>query len=169
MPPITAVNVSAAQFQFASGLDDVVRAALERHGIPPDRLELELTEFVLLEATQRHREAFDKLREIGVKLAIDDFGTGFSSIDYLRIFRVARLKLDRKFIDGVASNADDAAIVRAAAGLANALGIELVAEGVCTEDQRAFLLSVGCQYAQGFRYGAPMPAADVSVLLKNGL
>ncbi|MFZ1992017.1 MAG: EAL domain-containing protein [Alphaproteobacteria bacterium] len=168
LPPLIAVNVSGAQFQFAGGLDGIVSAALQTHSLEPNCLELELTESVLFEATQRHRETFNRLLQIGVRIAIDDFGTGFSSIDYLRALRVTRLKLDRRFIDGVPFNSDDAAIMRAAAGIAHALGIELVAEGVNTEEQRAFLLSIGCEYAQGFRYGAPMCAEKISELLKGG-
>ena len=94
-PPIVGVNLSGAQFKLASQLDQIVAENLARYSIAPERLELELTESVLIETTQRHGEAFERLRKIGVRLAIDDFGTGYSSLDYLRSFRVSRLKIDR--------------------------------------------------------------------------
>jgi EAL domain-containing protein (putative c-di-GMP-specific phosphodiesterase class I) len=102
-----------------------------------------------------------------VRLAIDDFGTGYSSLDYLRSFRVSRLKIDRRFISDVTVNADDAAIVRATIGLAHELGIEVIAEGVETAGQRDFLISAGCKLAQGYYFGKPMPTAAASELLRQ--
>ena len=98
---------------------------------------------------------------------IDDFGTGYSSLDYLRSFRVSRLKIDRQFVGGVIINADDATIVRAVIGLAQALGIEAVAEGIETAEQRAFLISNGCPIGQGYHFGKPMPAAAATTLLRE--
>jgi EAL domain-containing protein (putative c-di-GMP-specific phosphodiesterase class I) len=166
-PPVVAANISAKQFILASNLDQVIADALDRYGIAADRLQLELTESVLVEATQRHGEAFERLRHLGVRIAIDDFGTGYSSLDYLRSFRVARLKIDRRFVGGVATSSDDATIVRAIVGLACALGIEVVAEGVETAEQRAFLISAGCNLAQGYYFGKPMPASAMTVLLRR--
>lgn len=142
---------------------------LARYNIPPARLELELTESVLVETTQRHGEAFKRLRQIGVRIAIDDFGTGYSSLDYLRSFRVSRLKIDQRFIKDVTTSADDAAIVRATIGLAHELAIEVVAEGVETASQRDFLIAAGCKVAQGYYFGRPVPAAEVSGLLRQNL
>ncbi len=166
LPQVVAANISAGQFKLASNLDRVVAEALARYGIAANRLELELTESVLMEATQRHGEEFERLRRVGVRLAIDDFGTGYSSLDYLRSFRVARLKIDRRFVGGVTTNPDDATIVRAIVGLARALAVEVVAEGVETAAQRAFLLAAGCQFAQGYYFGKPMPAAAATALLQ---
>jgi EAL domain-containing protein (putative c-di-GMP-specific phosphodiesterase class I) len=104
-----------------------------------------------------------------VRLAIDDFGTGYSSLDYLRSFRVARLKIDQSFIKDVTTSADDAAIVRATIGLAHELDIEVVAEGVETAGQRDFLIAVGCKVAQGYYFGKPVPAAAASELLRGKL
>jgi diguanylate cyclase (GGDEF)-like protein/PAS domain S-box-containing protein len=168
-PPIVSVNLSGVQFKLAAQIDRIVTKNLARYRVAPEHLELELTESVLLETAQRYSEAFDRLRQIGVRLAIDDFGTGYSSLGYLRAFHVSRLKIDRRFIVNAASNADDAAIVRATIGLAHALGIEVVAEGVETEEQRGFLLSAGCTLAQGHFCGRPMPAAEVSGLLRHNL
>lgn len=167
LPRIVAANVSAGQFKLDSDLDRVVTEALATYGVAAERLELELTESVLMEATQRHSEEFARLRGVGVRLAIDDFGTGYSSLDYLRSFRVARLKIDGRFVGGVTNNADDATIVRAVIGLAHELGIEVVAEGVETAEQRDFLISAGCKFAQGFLFGRPMPAAAATALLRR--
>jgi EAL domain-containing protein (putative c-di-GMP-specific phosphodiesterase class I) len=160
-----AVNLSGAQFKLASQLDRIVIENLERCRVPPGQLELELTESVLIETAERHSAAFMHLQQIGVRLAIDDFGTGYSSLDYLRSIHVARLKIDRRFIEDVTTNTDDAAIVRATIGLAHALGIEVLAEGVETAAQRGFLLAAGCTMAQGFYFGRPMPAEAAAELL----
>jgi diguanylate cyclase (GGDEF)-like protein/PAS domain S-box-containing protein len=164
-PPVVAVNLSGAQFKLASQLDRIVSQCLEHCHMRPQQLELELTESVLIETAQRDSDAFRKLQRIGVRLAIDDFGTGYSSLDYLRSFHVSRLKIDRSFIHDVTGNPDDAAIVRATIGLAHALGIEVLAEGVETEAQREFLLSAGCKLAQGFYFGRPVPAEAAAELL----
>jgi diguanylate cyclase (GGDEF)-like protein/PAS domain S-box-containing protein len=166
-PPTVAVNLSGAQFKLASQIDRIVTENLARYNVAPERLELELTESVLIETTQRHGEVFKRLRKIGVRLAIDDFGTGYSSLDYLRSFRVSHLKIDRRFINDVTISADDAAIVRATIGLAHELGIEVIAEGVETAGQRDFLVSAGCKFAQGYYFGKPMPAAAASELLRQ--
>jgi diguanylate cyclase (GGDEF)-like protein/PAS domain S-box-containing protein len=168
-PPVVAINLSGAQFKLTSQLDKIVIETLERCHVRPEQLELELTESVLIETAQRHSEAFRRLKQVGVRLAIDDFGTGYSSLDYLRSFRVSRLKIDRRFVEDVTVNADDAAIVRATIGLAHALGIEVLAEGVETAAQRKFLLSAGCKVAQGFYFGRPMPAKAASELLGRHL
>ena len=166
-PPIVAVNLSGAQFKLASQLDQVVKDNLARYNVIPERLELELTESVLIETTQRHGETFNRLRKSGVRLAIDDFGTGYSSLDYLRSFRVSRLKIDQRFIKDVTTSADDAAIVRATIGLAHELGIEVVAEGVETAGQRDFLIAAGCKVAQGYYFGSPVPTVATSDLLRQ--
>jgi len=164
-PPTVGVNLSGAQFKLASQLDQIVAESLAHYRIAPERLQLELTESVLIETKQRHGEAFDRLRKIGVRLAIDDFGTGYSSLDCLRSFCVARLKIDPRFIANVATCADDAAIVRATIGLARELDIEVVAEGVETAGQHDFLLAAGCKFAQGHFFGLPMPAPAATALL----
>ncbi|MGB0085008.1 MAG: EAL domain-containing protein [Rhodomicrobiaceae bacterium] len=168
-PASVAVNLSAAQFKLASGLDLFIADSLARHHVAPAQLELELTESVLMETTQKHSEAFQRLRRIGVRLAIDDFGTGYSSLDYLRSFRVSRLKIDRRFVEGVTTSPDDAKIVRATISLAHELGIQVVAEGVQTPEQRRFLISAGCKLAQGNLLGEPMPAHRATELLRQML
>jgi len=166
-PPVVAVNLSGAQLKLAAQIDKIVADCLERCRVRPQQLELELTESVLIETAQRHSDTFRRLQRLGVRLAIDDFGTGYSSLDYLRSFRVGRLKIDRDFIEGITTNSDDAAIVRATIGLAHALGIEVLAEGVETAAQRRFLLAAGCKLAQGFYFGRPMPAKAATELLSR--
>jgi diguanylate cyclase (GGDEF)-like protein/PAS domain S-box-containing protein len=167
--PVVAVNLSAAQFKLASDLDQTVAASLTRYDIAPDRMELELTESVLMETTQKYSEAFTRLRQIGVRLVIDDFGTGYSSLDYLRSFHVSRLKIDRRFISDVTTNVDDATIVRAIISLADALGIGVVAEGVETAVQREFLMTAGCRFAQGHYFSHPLPVDRATELLQRNL
>jgi len=168
-PPTVAVNLSGAQFKLASQIDKIIADSLARNNIAAKQLELELTESVLLETTQRHSDAFNRLRKIGVRLAIDDFGTGYSSLNYIRSFRVSRLKIDQQFVASVTTNADDAAIVRAVIGLAHELGIEVVAEGVETAAQREFLISANCKFAQGYLFGKPVAAAAATHLLQANL
>ena len=115
-----------------------------------------------METTQRHRDALDRLSRSGIRIAVDDFGTGFSSLAYLTAFKVSRLKLAGQFIDDMAVNPANAAIVRATASLARELGIELVAEGVMTAEQETMLMAAGCRYAQGFYFGEPMSAAAIA-------
>jgi diguanylate cyclase (GGDEF)-like protein/PAS domain S-box-containing protein len=154
--PVVAVNVSSAQFMMSGDLHRVIVECLAKYGLGPSQLELELTESVLMKTTQDNKAIFERLRSLGVRLVIDDFGTGYSSLDCLRVFRVARLKIDRRFVDGVTSDPDDAIIVRAVINLAHELGVEVVAEGVETAEQQKFLLSAGCKIAQGYLFGKPM-------------
>ncbi len=167
--PLVAVNLSGAQFKLAAHLDRIVIDNLARHHVPPDCLEIELTEAVLLETMRRHGKVLERLRQAGVRIAIDDFGTGYSSLDDLRALHISRLKIDRRFIANMTSNADDGAITNATIGLASALAIEVVAEGVETPAQRDFLLKAGCTLAQGFLFGKPMPAGEASRLLQQKL
>jgi len=166
-PPVVAVNISAAQFRLAGDLDRIVTEGLAKSDLAANQLELELTESVLMETTQKHREAFKRLRRIGVRLAIDDFGTGYSSLDYLRSFHVSRLKIDGRFIHDVTTNPDDAIIVRATISLGRELGIEVLAEGVETAEQQAFLISAGCKVAQGNYFGEPMSVDRASAWLQG--
>lgn len=168
-PASVAVNLSAAQFRLESGLDRLVAENLAKYHVAPNQLELELTESVLMETTQKHRESFERLRGLGVRLAIDDFGTGYSSLDYLRSFCVSRLKIDRRFVEGITTDPNDATIVRATISLAHELGIEVVAEGVETAEQKQFLISAGCKVAQGYYLGEPMPVDRVTALLRKNV
>lgn len=152
-----AINVSARQFQHESVLFDLA-AALEDSGAPPGLLELEITEGVL---ASQHDAALDTLRRIkslGVRIAIDDFGTGYSSLARLKEYPFDSIKIDRAFIRGIARDPTDRHIVKMIIELARAIGKEVVAEGVETEEQLAVLEELGCEYGQGYLLGRPMPA-----------
>ena len=154
------VNVSGVQFKGASELEREIEASLTRWNIDPTHLELELTESVLMEATHRHSNTLEKLRQLGIKISIDDFGTGYSSLKYLTQYRVNRLKLAQEFVFRVTVDYRNAAVVRAAIRLANELGLEVIAEGVETEAQARFLMGAGCEQAQGYYFSRPVPAAQ---------
>jgi EAL domain-containing protein (putative c-di-GMP-specific phosphodiesterase class I) len=149
------VNISAVQFRQIDFLE-VVERALKETGLPPSRLELELTESVLMQGGE---PALNKLRELGalgVKVAIDDFGTGYSSLAYLRQFTVDRVKIDQSFVRDVPGNADAEAIVAAIVAMGLNLGLRIIAEGVETEAQAEFLQNVLCEEGQGCLYAWPM-------------
>ena len=167
-PLVVAVNVSSVQLKAPSEFGREVEETLKRWSIDPGEIELELTESVLMDATQRQNEALLVLRRMGPKIAIDDFGTGYSSLKYLTIYPVSRLKLAQEFIFRVTVDYRNAAVVRAAIRLANELGIEVIAEGVETEAQVRFLLAAGCHQAQGYYFSRPVPAARVTELLRRG-
>jgi diguanylate cyclase (GGDEF)-like protein/PAS domain S-box-containing protein len=153
------VNLSARQVERAEFVDDVI-AILARTGLPPGRLELELTESMLFGDTARVRDNLERIKDLGIKLALDDFGTGYSTLASLTHFTVDRLKIDRSFLADI-ERPGNAAIIAAVVTLASALGLEVVAEGVENTTQLAFLLDRGCLHAQGFLYGRPMPSAEV--------
>ena len=152
------VNVSALQFQ-QPGFVDGVTAALRGAGLPPQWLELELTESCLIHDAPDAMQRLHALAQLGVKLAIDDFGTGYSSLAYLKRFPIGRLKIDRIFVAGLPGEDSDTAIVRAILHLGRALQLQVVAEGVETEAQRGFLQQAGCDLYQGYLYA---PALNVA-------
>ena len=155
-----AVNLSAQQLE-SYDLIHQVQKLLQRNRMPPECLELEITESMLMEDVDRNVERLGALREMGVKLAIDDFGTGYSSLNYLRMLPIDALKLDRSFVQGVETDSGNAAICLSIIALAHNLGLEVVAEGVETEPQHEFLLQHGCDRLQGFLLGRPVPASEV--------
>ena len=141
---------------------------MRSHELHADRVELELTETVLMETTREHGDIMGCLRDLGVRIAIDDFGTGYSSLDYLRAYRVSRLKVAQEFVRDLTCDKGDAAIVRATIGLARELDIEVMAEGIETASQRDFLVAAGCRFGQGYYFSKPLTAARVAELLKRG-
>jgi diguanylate cyclase (GGDEF)-like protein/PAS domain S-box-containing protein len=159
-----AVNLSPAQFR-TRGVVQAVLSALAYSGLPPHRLELEITESVLLGETEANLAILHQLREIGARISMDDFGTGYSSLSYLRSFPFDKIKIDRSFVRDLEKHPDCMAIIRAVAGLGASLGISTTAEGVETREQLERLRAEGCTEAQGFLFSAPRPAADVMALL----
>jgi diguanylate cyclase (GGDEF)-like protein len=167
-PAVMAVNVSGVQVKGASELKRGVETSLDRWGLDPGQIELELTESVLMEATQRHSDTLDELRRLGVAIAIDDFGTGYSSLKYLTLYPVNRLKLAQDLVFRVTIDYRNAAVVRAAIRLAHELGVDVIAEGVETEAQVRFLMGAGCKQAQGYYFSRPVTAERATILLRAG-
>ncbi|MEO8152909.1 MAG: EAL domain-containing protein [Rhizobacter sp.] len=151
------INVSALQFQQPDFIDRVA-SELKAAGLPPNLLELELTESILIHDAQDALHRLQALSQLGVQLAIDDFGTGYSSLGYLKRFPIGRLKIDRSFVSHLPTDTSDVAIVNAIIQLARAMNLRVIAEGVETEPQRQFLLDAGCDEFQGFLYA---PALDM--------
>ncbi|NNM65241.1 MAG: EAL domain-containing protein [Burkholderiales bacterium] len=166
-PPMTmAVNLSALQFRHRS-LPDLVRDILAEAQLPPECLELELTESVAMHDPQGAIAIMDKLHERGIRMSIDDFGTGYSSLNYLKKFRVYKIKIDQSFIREISSHAEDRAIVSAIINMSKSLGLLTIAEGVEVSEQLAFLSEQGCNEAQGYYYSKPLPAAECGEFLER--
>lgn len=156
-----AVNVSASQLRHPDFVP-CVRRILKELDFPAERLELEVTEAVLMDHSAVAKRIFNELRALGLHIALDDFGTGFSSLSYLRQFRFDKFKIDRSFVTNVETESESAAIVRSLVGLGEALGMTITAEGIETETQFHFLQTAGCDYMQGYYFGRPMPAAMIT-------
>jgi EAL domain-containing protein (putative c-di-GMP-specific phosphodiesterase class I) len=144
-----------------------VRLALDEAGLPPDRLEVELTETLLVENAENAIGTMERLKAIGVAISIDDFGTGYSSLNYLKRFPIDSLKLDGSFVHDLHTSAKDAAIVDAISALARSLGIGLVAEGVEMAQQADFLRARYCTELQGYLFSRPLPAAAVGEAVRR--
>jgi diguanylate cyclase (GGDEF)-like protein/PAS domain S-box-containing protein len=166
--PILGINLSAAQFRNPPNLMREVESALSRLKLGRNVLEFELTESVLIETTEAHSDILKRLRKLGVRIAIDDFGTGYSSLEYLHAYPVDRIKIAQQFMSRVITDPGDAAIVKATIGLADALKLEIIAEGVETVEQLTFLSKAGCQNIQGYYFSRPVPAAAAAKLLQRG-
>ncbi|MFN8897807.1 MAG: putative bifunctional diguanylate cyclase/phosphodiesterase [Pseudomonadota bacterium] len=164
-PVPVAVNLSARQFASDTLVADI-EDALTRYDVSPSELEFELTESALMAEPDRAAEVLERLGRMGIGIAIDDFGTGYSSLSYLKRFRARQVKIDRSFIHGLPGDRDDVAITQAVIAMAHSLGLGVVAEGVETSDQLETLRAMGCDQAQGFLLGRPMPAGQLQALLR---
>jgi diguanylate cyclase (GGDEF)-like protein/PAS domain S-box-containing protein len=156
-----AVNLSAVQFRNGN-LVGTVSKALNESGLLPKRLELEITETVLMQNNAENLGTLHQLLSLGVSIVLDDFGTGYSSLSYLRMFPFGKIKIDRSFVNELSSNGDCAAIVSAVAGLGKSLHVNTVAEGIETEDQLTLVRAAGCTHAQGFLFGRPCPVSELA-------
>jgi predicted signal transduction protein with EAL and GGDEF domain len=161
-----AVNVSGIQFS-RSDLVREVRDALRASGLPPQRLEIEVTESVLIDDRAGTRKTLQALRELGVGVALDDFGTGYSSLVYLREYPLTKLKIDRSFVATMHSDQGAVAIVRSIVLLAQEMSLDLVAEGIETQDEREALLTLGCATGQGQLFASPMPTAELALFIAD--
>ena len=170
VPPTTslnaAVNISGQQFRQGDFVQ-MVAEVLEKSGLPPRMLELEITESVVMDAAENAVEVLNSLKEMGVRLAIDDFGNGFSSLGYLKHFPIDTLKIDKVFTHQLPGDRNDAAIVRAILELARSLGMRVVAEGVENVEQLGFLRDQGCNEAQGYLLGHPVAADELLRLIHD--
>jgi EAL domain-containing protein (putative c-di-GMP-specific phosphodiesterase class I) len=161
-----AVNLSSMQFKGGQLLDSV-RQALAISRLDPNRLELEITESVLLLNSEDTLATLHQLRALGIRIALDDFGTGYSSLGYLRSFPFDKIKIDRCFIRDIGAGAGSAVIVGAIVGIARALGMTTVAEGVETMEQLIQVRDQGCAMVQGYLFSRPRPAGEVAALIRT--
>jgi diguanylate cyclase (GGDEF)-like protein/PAS domain S-box-containing protein len=164
---VLAVNVSAKQFHQADFVAQV-QAAVQYHAINPMLLKLELTEGMLLENIEDTIATMNALKEIGVQFSLDDFGTGYSSLQYLKRLPLDQLKIDQSFVRDIVIDSSDKAIVSTIIAMAQSLDMDVIAEGVETEEQRQFLLDEGCTHYQGYLFGKPVPIEQFEALLKQG-
>jgi predicted signal transduction protein with EAL and GGDEF domain len=161
-----AVNVSPVQFN-RNNLVEIVNDVLTKTGLPPGRLELEITESVLLHNEESTLKTLKKLHDMGVRISMDDFGTGYSSLSYLRSFPFDKIKIDASFVKDISWEDDDIGIVHAVVGLAERLGVTTTAEGVETEEQMEVLRAEGCTEAQGYFISRPLPSRDLLHFIAN--
>jgi len=165
-PFYVAVNVSGRQVE-GGRLRSVVAAILEETGVTPDRIELEITESVLMESTSDAEATLQELRELGLRLSLDDFGTGFSSLQYLKTLPFDALKIDRSFVRGLEADPQDAGLVGAIVSMGKTLGYHVVAEGVESEEQCEILRELGCDEVQGYYVGEAVPAEEAQAMLER--
>ena len=161
------INVSARQFQTDSSLVDTVSKALNQYDLPPEAIQIELTEGILLEETSDSAERMQMIEDMGIKLLIDDFGTGYASLSYLQRYNFESIKIDRSYISGVLNNEQDAKLVKAVIAMVNSLGMSVVSEGVETKEQLDFLCDANCKYIQGYYFSKPVDPAEFMSLLKK--
>ena len=167
-PDHVRVAVNLSPLQFASPhLPQLVETILSETGLDAARLELEITEGLLMRNTERTLGTLHRLKKLGVRIAMDDFGTGYSSLSYLQSFPFDKIKVDRTFVMGVSTTPHSATVVRSVIDIADALGMTTTAEGVETEDQRTALMKLGCDEAQGYLFGRPHPVAEANRLMEG--
>ena len=164
LPLQIAVNLSPAQFMHGDVVG-LVHSILLETGLAPGRLELEITEGVLIEDFDRGLALLRRLKALGVRISMDDFGSGYSSLSYLQAFPFDKIKIDRAFVINLGRNPQSASIVRAVIGLGHGLEMSIVAEGVETQEQLAFLADAGCDAVQGYFLGKPLPIGQYAALV----
>ncbi len=169
LPPVRlAVNISAVQLRNRQ-LQNHIDHVLTETELDPKYLELEITEHAMMEDEEETARNLGGLKQLGLNIALDDFGTGYSSLSYVQRYPVDSLKIDRSFVKGVSSDPEAQAITTAIVAMAHGLGLRVVAEGVETEGQEKFLVGLGCDELQGYRFSRPVPAQEAAELLRNGV
>jgi len=161
------VNLFGAQFRVSDLVQEVI-SALQRHGLPPEALELEITENIVLDNDDLVLDALRRIRNLGVGIAFDDFGTGYASLSLLKRYPLSRIKIDRSFVQNLLESERDAAVVRAILDLSRSFGLETIAEGIEKVPQLHRLLDFGCEVGQGYLFGRPIAAADFTELFDLG-
>jgi diguanylate cyclase (GGDEF)-like protein/PAS domain S-box-containing protein len=163
---VLAINVSAKQFHQADFVAQV-QAVIQKYGINPNLLKLELTESLLLEDIEDTISTMNTLNDIGVQFSLDDFGTGYSSLQYLKRLPLDQLKIDQSFVRDIATDSSDVAVVHAIIAMASSLSLDVIAEGVDSEEQQEILLNKGCTHYQGYLFGRPVPIEHLAIILKQ--
>ncbi|MEJ1296149.1 MAG: EAL domain-containing protein [Candidatus Sedimenticola sp. (ex Thyasira tokunagai)] len=164
------VNVNLSSRQLVLGLEvDEIKQILDKAGLDPSELNLEITESLMMEGTDSTLEWLEEVRALGVELSIDDFGTGYSSLSYLKRFPMNTLKIDREFVRELPNNYEDASLVQAIIAMAKSLNLKVVAEGVETEEQLKFTREKGCELVQGFLFSKPLPADEIPNVVTSPL
>lgn len=161
---IVAVNISGKQFSQPNLILHIQRI-LQKTGINPQRLKIEMTESVVMDNAESAITVLYQLQELGIQLSVDDFGTGYSSLSYLHRFPINTLKVDKSFVTNMGVNGENCEIVRAVVTLAHSLGLDVVAEGIETEQQLTQLKNLGCEYGQGYLFSKPVDIARATALL----
>ena len=162
-----AVNLSGAIFSELK-LVDIISRVLGESCMAPGQLEVEITEGAIMQNAEHMVRTLDDLRKMGINLAIDDFGTGYSSLSYLKRFPIDTLKIDQSFVKDVTNKDEDASLVKAIIVMGHALKLKVIAEGVETTEQLALLRQLGCDGMQGFLFSRPLPAKEITHLMKSG-
>jgi len=166
-PPLIVVNVSLQELKNGSDLVAAIAATLQKYGLEPQQLEMDVTEATLAQITWSQSDVLSQLHRLGVGIAIDDFGTKYSSFEYLRAYNVNHLKIAQSFVASAVRDRDRAATIRATISLAREFGIDVIAEGVETREQRDMLLTTGSSEAQGFYFSKPVEAGRATELLRQ--
>jgi EAL domain-containing protein (putative c-di-GMP-specific phosphodiesterase class I) len=161
------VNVSARQFRLPNRTEEIF-GTLEKTGLDPRHLKLEITESVMVHDALAIA-ALRKLKNSGIELAMDDFGTGYSNLSYVKRLPIDTLKIDRTYVSGLGTHTEDTAIVHATVAFAEALGLKIVAEGIETAEQLTLLRELGCELGQGYHFAEPLPSAAIGTLLREGV
>jgi EAL domain-containing protein (putative c-di-GMP-specific phosphodiesterase class I) len=165
LPPILmAVNISPRQFH-QPGLAEQIKRTLQETGMDPQFLEIEITESTIMNNLEQAIRTMREINSLGVRLAIDDFGTGYSSLGALKLFPIHKLKIDQTFVRNLATDSNDAAITASVIALAKSMKLEVIAEGIETEEQLAFLRKKKCHQGQGYLFSRPIPAVECTALL----
>ena len=151
-----------------SGFIAEINDLIEKSGLSPEQLEIEITESILMDSVNKAIQCINDLKSMGIKLAIDDFGTGYSSLSYLNKIPADLLKIDKSFIDRINTNESSKQYVAAMISMGHIMGLDVISEGVEQEEQLAALRSIGCDLIQGFIWGKPLPPEDVTELVMGG-